>query len=70
MITFVSLDVTLITFIYPKIPIQVKQFTATLCVKQGWRIIAEKVTARKLNTARNCSDLLSQCSFPVKITNA
>lgn len=47
-ITFVSLGVTLVTFIYPKIPIEIEQVKAILCVKQGRRLIAEKVTTIKL----------------------
>lgn len=70
MITFFSLDVTSVTFMYPKIPAQIEYIKAILCVKQGWRIIAEKVTTGKLNNARNSSDLLSQGIFPAETTTA
>lgn len=43
MITSVSLGVTLVTFIYPKIPTEIKQVKAILCVKQGRGLIAKKV---------------------------
>lgn len=55
---------------YPKIPAQIEYIKAILCVKQGWRIIAEKVTTGKLNNARNSSDLLSQGIFPAETTTA
>lgn len=43
---------------------------AILCVKQGWRITAEKVTTGKLNNARNSSGVLSQGIFPAETTTA
>lgn len=48
MITFVRLGITLVTFIYPKIPIEIDQVKVFLCVKEGKRLIAEKVTIIKL----------------------
>lgn len=52
---FVSLGVTLVTFIYPEIPTEIEQVKAVLCVKQGRRSIAEKVTIIKLRVVVFCN---------------
>lgn len=49
MIPSVNLGVTVVTFVYPKIPIiGIDQAKAILCVKLGRSLIAQKVTVIKL----------------------